>query len=352
MNKRAEKNKLPDTLGPEYILVPELPGKRNTRRRIALGVLMLIAAAIGIAALLNVLYSRDPGWRRIPLRSGSMAQAYEQQLVFHYNLGESDVPATTEYRRLQSLYTKALSDAKSLYNLKRINSSPNKEIKVSKELYAALKKLVDSGDRRIFLGPVYELYSSVFQALNDRDAARNDPYLNEDAYAYLQSVMKFVSSASDINILFAYDNKITLAVSDEYLEFAKDNGITTYIDFFWMENVFMVDYIADTMIANNYTLGKVASYDGFSRDLDIKEGYAQVIIRRIPDRKVDISHYYAYADGSVRHAYIDATNGLCCDIPKDFGIHQDGYTCECFDSLLGMLPQLVYNPYGSDGLLQ
>lgn len=58
-----------------------------------------------------------------------------------------------------------------------------------------------------------------------------------------------------------------LEVSEEYQNWMAENGYETYLDFYWMKNAFIVDYLADLMIENGYIRGAISSYDGFNRNL-------------------------------------------------------------------------------------
>ena len=67
-----------------------------------------------------------------------------------------------------------------------------------------------------------------------------------------------------------------MSVSDDYLAFAEKNFISDFIDFSWMKNAFITDYVADVMIDNGYTLGSLTSYDGFTRNLDQTSAIAKL----------------------------------------------------------------------------
>ncbi|MCD8014832.1 MAG: hypothetical protein LUG99_16995 [Lachnospiraceae bacterium] len=58
-----------------------------------------------------------------------------------------------------------------------------------------------------------------------------------------------------------------LFVSDDHLAYAEETGFLSYIDFFWMKNAFIIDYLTDTLIEKGYTQGASSSYDGFDRNL-------------------------------------------------------------------------------------
>ena len=44
-------------------------------------------------------------------------------------------------------------------------------------------------------------------------------------------------------------------MSDAYQAYAAEMGYTAYLDFFWMKNAFLIDYLADTIRGEGYQLG-------------------------------------------------------------------------------------------------
>ena len=54
---------------------------------------------------------------------------------------------------------------------------------------------------------------------------------------------------------------------DEYADFASQNDIGEYPDFFWLKNAFIVDYIAEHLAENSYIHGTITTYDGYTRHL-------------------------------------------------------------------------------------
>ena len=59
------------------------------------------------------------------------------------------------------------------------------------------------------------------------------------------------------------ENQVCLHVSDAYQAYAAEMGYTAYLDFFWMKNAFLIDYLADTIRGEGYQLGIISSKDGF-----------------------------------------------------------------------------------------
>ena len=55
------------------------------------------------------------------------------------------------------------------------------------------------------------------------------------------------------------EGRIRLFVSREYLEFARREGVECFIDFEWMRNAFIIDYLARELAAQGYTSGVLLS---------------------------------------------------------------------------------------------
>ena len=71
-------------------------------------------------------------------------------------------------------------------------------------------------------------------------------------------------------------NQVKLNVADAYLQFAKANEITEFINFYWLKNAFIVDYMAEELEAAGFTGGIISSFDGFQRNLGATKGsYSQ-----------------------------------------------------------------------------
>ena len=146
------------------------------------------------------------------------------------------------------------------------------------------------------------------------------------------------------------DGKVRLRVSDEYLAFARENGISCFVDLGWMENAFIADYLAGTLEAAGFTRGALISEDGFMRCLDTEAGseYAfdfthreggevtvlstlrfagRVSIACLRDYPAEGSGgegYYMYEDGTLRSPFLDVSDGLdSCAAPELCGWSED-----------------------------
>lgn len=304
-------------------------------------ILTIIFFIIGVAAITFGVVSMtrtEDGWRDIEAKS-ELSGSCLGDIAFQYNLGASGVAAGVESRAISSLYLEAADEATKLYNnayyvdtnnIYTLNTSPNTEITLEPELYSALELLLENDRREIFYAPYYNEYNSLFFCVNDVEAYDFDPSMNTEMAEYIASVAAFVNDEKHISLTLSDDNKATLNVSEEYLAFAEEYEITTFIDLYWMQNAFVIDYIADKMMNNGYYFGSLSTFDGYVRNLDHGSGYVYgyniydmkdntvipaaimtyekqlsiVNYRAFPMSDVDDRFYYEYDNGGIAHKYI------------------------------------------------
>ncbi|MGN0298026.1 MAG: hypothetical protein ACI4C1_02385 [Lachnospiraceae bacterium] len=360
--------------------------EENVGRRIFLVILFLvIASGAFIYALMNLL-EEDTGWRQIEANASADGVNCSSDFVFEYNLGVSGVSATAESKALVALYTEITEKAYQLFheieifdgvcNIAYINQHPNEVLEIDKVLYEAFETLEKYKNRHLYLAPIYVDYSNLFSCNDDAQTVEFDAYQNEEVKEYFAQVAAFANDTEQINVELLGDGQIKLKVSDEYLSFAEENGIDSYIDFFWMRNAFIIDYIADTLIENHYTLGTISSYDGFSRTLDssgafeysfnlydrqehriysagimkYNEPISLVYFRDYPMNSLDWQHYYEFQNGEIRHAYIDAADGLCKNSAHN--VVSYSHSKGCAEVLLETLPIYVAEEFDEEALLR
>ena len=159
-------------------------------------------------------------------------------------------------------------------------------------------------------------------------------------------------------------------MSEDYLAFAEKNYISDFIDFSWMKNAFITDYVADVMIDNGYTLGSLTSYDGFTRNLDQTSAIAKlnagsdssettdgnafysfnmydrqgnviypagvmhyngarsiVSLHNYPMSDKEKYNYYEFKSGDIRTRYADTTDGLCKSAVNNMAAYADDMGC-------------------------
>ncbi len=319
--------------------------EKNVGPRLLLVVLLL---AIGLTAIgygIHTLLSKEPGWQEIEADSRGEVNCGEE-FVFLYQLGVSGISATAEHKALIMVYTEACEQAYKLFHSKQafegvnnvyyINQHPNQEIVVDPVLYQAFEKLQTTESRYLYLAPVWEQYNDIFSCTDDSQIVDFDPYTNSEVARAYEELAVFASDVAAVEIKLLDDNKVMLYVSDAYLEYAQENYITGFIDFAWMKNAFITDYLADTMLEKGYTKGSISSYDGFVRNLDNRgqtysfhlfdvvdaniyqvatmeySGARSIVnLRSFPINGLDRNRYYQLSNGEIRNAYLDVQDGFC-----------------------------------------
>ncbi|MCC8103384.1 MAG: hypothetical protein LIP11_14385 [Clostridiales bacterium] len=349
-------------------------------------VFVILFAVIGISALANgvvSLLSSDEGWQEIEADSSSTGNN-GSEFFFEVYLGASGLSVSAEKKALISLYTSALETAYQNFhneesfdgvnNICYINAHPNEEITVDDILYDAFALMEESGGRQLYLGPIYTEYNNLFYCNDDWETAEYDPYQNEEVAEYFAEILSYASSDEQIELRLLGDHTIMLYVSDEYLAFAEETGFLSFIDFFWMKNAFIIDYLADTLIENGYTLGAISSYDGFARNLDTSgtewtfniynhvgqtvyqaasmeyEGARSIVFLRdyMMNSSFDVQHYYELEDGEFRTAYIDTTDGYCKSSIDSLVSYSEDLGCA--EILLRMIPIYIADEFDADAL--
>jgi len=313
----------------------ELPGGRIWPRAVLVVVLIAVAAgafAYGIQALLQ----QDPGWQQIEAVSPQTAAT--QELTLRYL-----VKTQEEQRTLPSIYTQAADRAYKIFSgelydgiqgIGYLNGHPGETVTVEPELYHALELLESSGSRYLCYAPVYERYRGIYSCQEDSETEYFDPALSQETASYLEQARTFAGNPSAVKVMLLGDNQVKLTVSQAYREFARENEIGDYLDFFWLRNAFTVDAVADALTAAGYTGGVLSSFEGFSRVLgegsyaftlytrqgdsivqaallDYTGPKSVVTFREFPLNPTDQAYYYVRSDGTVRTPYIGEADSLC-----------------------------------------
>lgn len=358
------------------VIKAELSDK-NVRVRIAVVILLIALAGGAFAYALNSYFSKETGWVAIKT-AASAERNCSNEFVFLYCIGASGASARLEHKSLTSLYTAATVKAYKLFNndeifagvnnIAYINMHPNEVIEVDELLYNAFSLLERYNCRSLYLAPIYAEYKIMFSCEDDSQIIAYDAFQNDEVRSYYEELAKFASNYEAINIELLGDNKIMLRVSAEYQQYAAEHGITNYIDFFWMKNAFIIDYLAAVMIENNYTLGTISSYNGFVRNLD---GSGNIYSYHLYDRvgntvypsgimkytgplsivylrnyrmtELDNQYYYELSNGETRTSFIDIADGLCKSSINDLVSYSKEYGCA--EILLQMLPVYIADTF-------
>lgn len=307
----------------------------------------LILLAVGVAAIaygVSGLFSAQEGWQQIQASSDQVSCSGDFTLL--YDIGGADRPATAEKKALVSLYTDACVrayrafDSGQLYdgtgNLASLNRSPNETVTLDEGLYAALERVQAAGDRRIYLGPASRYFENVFACQEDYQTADFDPRQNGDVAVLFQQVAAYAADSAAVDIQLLGGGEARLNVSQAYLAYAQEQEFDCFVDFGWMKNAFIADYLAEELARQGYTNGAISSYDGFVRNLDSRGGdfgvdiydldgeslyraavmaytgpMSIVTLRDYPAAEQDAGRFYTFSNGRTLCPYLDRADGLC-----------------------------------------
>ena len=355
---------------------------RHTKLRLALA---LILFALGVSLIVFSLNSRssvEAGWAEIEAETSGDASC-AADFTFLYPLGTTASPAA-ERGALVRLYSEACVDAYRLFsndaefdgvvNVRSLNLRPNEGIAVDAALYRAFERVAESGDRSLYLAPVYEIYSGVFHCEDASQTAEFDPRQNGELCAWCESVCAYVNDPAQVNLELLGGNRVRLRVSDEYLAFARSEEIESFIDFYWMKNAFIADELAERLTASGYSIGTLSSCDGFARNLDAagetdyalnlydrvgatvypaavmryRGARAIVSLRGYPGDPSDGRYYRALPGGEMRTPHLDARDGLCRDAINDLTAYSTD--AGCAEILLKLIPVYIADEFDAAAL--
>lgn len=355
----------------DLIKKDELSKKEIIKRTIM--IIVLLALAVGAISFgISALTSKNDGWYRVNSDAKEIYGADE--LLVNFYLADSGVSATREFKRLTAIYTEQIERLYKLFtleaehgtNMAYINAHPNETLTVDSTLYEAFEALKNTDV--LYLAPVYEYYRGIFSCHADYETADFDPNQNAEVKADVDKILAFVK-AGDVKLELLGDGKIRLYVSDEYLAYARENYVESFVDFNWTKNAFICDALADAFAKEGFTKGSVSSYDGFIRNLDAsgaeyglnifdrKDGKniiaaqlnysgatALVTVRAFPMLDMDWYHYYTFADGRIYTAYISAEDGRSkCAVSSLTGFEKGG---SCAEVLARLIPTFIADELG------
>lgn len=311
----------------------EVSQENVTLRLLALGAALLVAA-LSFGYAINNMLQAPTGWQTV--EACNSKTGITQQFTLTYNIGADGRNATKERKAVSAIFTESLDHAYRVLSnredsqytgLAALNASPNREITVDPLLYAALRTVEETGTRQPYFAPLFEHYNSLFTADSDEAAAEWDPELTESVGEYVRELAAYANDPAMIQVTLLSENRVRLDVSEEYLAYAKENELTSFVDFGYLLNAFLCDAAADALAENGYTGGILSSFDGYARALcgdaltvslyDMSDGKivrvgegdyhgpaALVVCRSFPLNSQDQSNYHCYADGTIRAPYI------------------------------------------------
>lgn len=344
----------------------------NPQNEVLRFILFALALAVAVAAFsygISQLFAQETGWREITSETKELSCVQDFHVV--YDIGAAGASASAEYRAIRSVYDNAAVHAYRVFNpdqafedignLYSVNSHVNEPIEVDPVLYGALEKIHASGNRSIYLAPVFEQYQNLFFCNDEGETANYDPFVNAEIAAYFAEICAFANDPSQIDLELLDGSRVVLHVSQDFLDYAKENGITTYLDFFWMKNAFIADYLAKEFTDAGYTFCAISSVDGFGIVLDNRGSnfnteildrtesgaYAAGRLSHSGERATVALHdydlsgrpdkmFFALSSGQIRTPYIDPFDGFCKSAVHDLTVYSNQLSCA--DLLLQVCP--------------
>lgn len=355
--------------------------EKNIKLRWFLIILLLSIAVVAIVTGLMSALSTKPGWQTVEASSDQPNCSME--FTFQYDFSDSGSAATAHYRQLSMLYTEAAENAYRIFsadvledglnNLGYLNAHLNEVVSVEPELYKALSLIAEYDSRYVYLAPAYVEYNRVFLCETDGEAALYDPARNPETAAWLGELARYAGDPEMIRLEIMDGSSVRLNVSQEYLAFAQENEIDTLLDFSWMRNAFIADYLAQQMIDAGFTKGYLVSYDGFTRNLDAwggsysvnifdRQGMAVnmparmhytapasiVFLRDYPMDELDRWHYYAFESGEIVTAFLDPADGMSKSALRNMVTYSADQGCA--EVLLQTAPVFIGDVFDSGSL--
>ena len=344
----------------------ELSEKNTTLRWIAV-IALLIIGAVGITTGIMSLLNKETGWQRVQVVP--QERSCSENFILQYNFSGSGAEATAVNSKLQAAYGDACVKAYQVFtpdeaisgmqNLYYVNRNPNKTIAVDPLLYAAFEKM--DGTPWLYLGPAYAHYNNVILNADEAVVDDLDPEVSDEANAYVGKIAAFAGDREAVSLELLGNNQVILHVSEEYLAFAAEEEIENFIDFGYLTNAFIIDYLAETLIAEDLTEGYIVSADGYTRNLDSAHTFSFNIFDRVenlvfpaavmdyrgPISMVFLKDYptansdvnYRGREDRFLHLFVDPVDGICRTSVENLVSYS--YDMDCADVALAMLPSFV-----------
>ena len=341
--------------------------EKHRKLRWILVVALLVIGIFGIGVGLMRILNRDTGWQQVEVATDQ--SNCSSQFVLQYQFSGSGAEATALYKKISAVYTDACIKAYEVFqvdvpsdayeNLYDINHNVNTVLSVDPLLYDAFVKLEDT--RYLYLGPIYAHYNSLIFNTSDELVEELDPALSQDAKDYITALAAFAADETAVQLQLLDDYQVKLVVSQEYLAFAQEHEIENFLDLRYMENAFIIDYLAQCLEEKGFTRAVLSSCDGYTRNLESLEYFNFNIFDRVENtiypagvmayqgpiamvylkdyQMAQSDAYYRQSGDHLVHTLVDPADGFYRTSANQLVSYQ--YDGKCVDVLLAMLPGFV-----------
>lgn len=365
MNRYAKVRSTPNVKRKQKI---ELNNKNIGLRTIFFFVFLILSIAgfaYGVKSCLEV----ETGWETI---SSNSVYDYDDYFTLKYYLDNDTI---TTKKAVSVMYQSLIEDGYELYssfldsdsyNVKYINSNPNTTITIDHSLYTAFEKINSSNLSRIlFMGPLYYFYGYILASEADYEAMNNDPLYNSETKDLFDELLTYITDENCISLSLLGNDKIKLNVSNSYLNYASESlDNYPYMDFMYLQNAFVIDYVVDGLVASGYNNGIMNSIDGYTRSFT-NCNITYNIYDYVNSEKKAISNYsytgnkavislnsfslssstdylyYTYENGLTRSPYITYNDYSNTVMSSSFNVIGDNYSLS--NLLLKVLPVYFNN---------
>lgn len=318
---------------------------KHVRLRVVLLVLCILVAAFALGHGIHLLFNKQPGWQTVEISSDTRNCSGDFTLQYYLSGGVNE-----EYRRVVAVYGQACADAYRYFSTDGELGTivPNTPVEISPVLYQALEKIKSSGNRCIYLAPVYSEYRRMFLCENEAEAAIYDPQQNEEIAQQIAELAAWCNDPAVIDLVLLGDNKVELKVTGQYLQYMQ--GADTYLDLGWMKNAFVADYLAQQLTEQGLTKGYLASFDGFTRALSEESLSLNIfdrqgttihkpavltyqgpmslaVLRDYPMTEQDRWQYFTFSDGHITTAMVDPADGVGKSAVNTLTVYSPAKSC-------------------------
>lgn len=212
--------------------------EKYPKLRLVLAAAFLLLGGASLAYGVSQLFTPQSDW--VAIEAGSdQGITCASEFEFLYHLGGGELSPAAEQKLVSAAYTRLCRNAFQAFhnqmeeegasNLYAINRHPNEELTVDGALYEALAAVERSGNRALYLGPVYERYGGVFSCWDDVQLADFDPRLSPEVAREYREYAAFANDPQAVHMELLGEGRVRLFVSREYLEFARREGVECFM---------------------------------------------------------------------------------------------------------------------------
>ena len=329
--------------------------------RFVLVIVFIGLAMIAFGIFITGLLTKDEGWYTINAETDYINCGSD--FVFNYYVGSTEKDNTAEYKEVKKLYGELTVKGYRLFNrydefvgvnnVCYINNHPNEIIEIDEQLYKAFEKILSNNNRYLYMGALHSEYSALFFGNVDSIFVEDkDPKKNEEIAEYFKKLADYAKDDAAVKLELLGENKVKLVVSDEYLNYAKENEITVFIDFFRTKNAFIIDMLAEELNKAGFVKGNLSSCEGYIRNTDqsgeiyslnlfdkkenivynaAKMSYSKpmsiIALRSYSLSETDSLDFLFCTDGRVITPYIDINDGIYKTATNNLYLYSQNMGC-------------------------